>query len=249
MRTLTAIAIAAAGCSAPAFEPLSIAESPIVGGHPDVNHDGVVFVIAAGGKLGSGVLAAPNILFTTKHSLEDPAPAPVQGRRYHCQENGYPRESDETGGFISQLVAPATVEVFTGPDIELGDVPVARGVRIITAGGGLALCSFDLAAVILDRDVEGVTPGMVWQHPVKPNDLVDVVGYGNTLALEQPGAPVRRVREAVPIKVVTELVIPAGATTDSRPVPAEALRDGRSGVLARQRRCGVPRRHHGFSSA
>lgn len=143
--------------------------------HPAVV--GLVIFGGGGGGICSGTLIAPNLVLTAQHCV-----ARVTSSYVICGRSAF----GSTYRASNVMVTTQT----TMPQDPNGYA--ARGAEILVPPGGNDMCGFDIALVVLDRPITGVTP-------IEPRlDLLPqsgerytAVGYGHTG--NEQGSGVRRV--------------------------------------------------------
>lgn len=121
-------------------------------------------------SLCSGAVIAPNLLLTARHCVSRAVTATPS-----CDARG----KSHNGEHLSDDVDPAAISVYVGghvrPDM---DAAAARAVRSIHPVGNV-LCDADVAFLVLDRDLEGVTTLAMRLHgSVQPGDYIIPVGFG-----------------------------------------------------------------------
>ena len=168
--------LAACGPAAAEGEATGLSTAAIYGGVPDnagnQNPAVVALKIGDGGAtflLCSGALIAPNVVLTARHCVSAQTSTTVS-----CDQNGV---SSSPPDFAADI-APATIHVFTGAAPALLGAPVASA-KAIFHPAGATLCNLDLALVVLDAPVTGITPLPVrLTGPVSGGEVVRAVGYG-----------------------------------------------------------------------
>ncbi len=180
---LPLLAACLAGCSAKGpgsvpeeGEPTSSAASAIYGGVADstgATNDAVVALRVDDATstflLCSGALVAPNVVLTARHCVSAQPQSAIT-----CDQNGVSKSPPDFGADV----APSIIHVFTGPQAALGGTPAANGAALVHPAG-TTLCNLDVALVILDRPVSGITPLPVrLSGGVTAGATVRAVGYG-----------------------------------------------------------------------
>ena len=152
---------AAGAVSGTSASGASADELEIVSGVPDRGRDPAVIAIdVAGEGLCSGTLIANQIVLTARHCVSRTA------EQVSCPP---------AGPQITQNRAPDTLGILVGDDITTAKL-VARG-RTLVVPPGDALCQADIALIVLDRPVVGVTPLGFRRSAVKAGEHVRAVGY------------------------------------------------------------------------
>lgn len=163
----------------------------IVGGRASAER-AVVALDLGGEGYCSGALVAPNVVLTARHCVSrttEEVSCPARGRQ------------------ILGDRPPHSIVVLTGAS--LPGTPVARGASIVVPSG-TALCEHDAAALILDRDVPGVTPLAVATSAPTVGEKIRFVGYGRRG--DQAGYGERRAR-TVSIEAVSASELLVGEAT------------------------------------
>jgi hypothetical protein len=165
----------------------------------------------------TGMLIAPNLVVTAKHCV-----AKTTDGVFTCAPDGSLQTSTNGAGQIGAVTQPGSISLFTNRQVvgsNLGS-PAAVGAQIITTPS-LTVCSDDIAFIVLDRAVPGITPAAVRiDGPTVTGEVVDAWGFGLT---EVPRDPLAlRVRRAVSVVGVGPDV--PQATT--QPAPLRAVRLG-----------------------
>lgn len=130
----------------------------IVNGKPSTAAlDAVVFLNVGQGSC-TGTLLAPNLILTARHCI--------------AQVN----EDSECGSFGAN-VSPSTVSVSVGQAAN-GSQTAARASRIFTEDDTSG-CGFDIALLLLDRDVAGARIGGVRRSAARVGERAKAAGYGD----------------------------------------------------------------------
>ncbi len=144
----------------------------IQGGTLDNTSNNVVAILTMspqGVGICSGSLIAPNLVLTARHCVTKNSTTSVS-----CDENG----RSANGGHIESDEDPATIGIYAGSSPSFAKRPLALG-KAIVAPQGEVLCDSDIALVVLDRDVTGITPlPLRLDAPAKVGETVRSVGYG-----------------------------------------------------------------------
>lgn len=121
----------------------------------------------------SGTLIATNLVVTARHCLSERRPGAAT-----CQvSHGGSSAAEIVSKFVSNYAAQ-DIAVYTGGQID-GRAPDARGARIITDTSEV-LCKYDVALLVLDRNLTRVPLARVRTTPPQASESVTVVGWGMT---------------------------------------------------------------------
>jgi hypothetical protein len=153
----------------------------------DSNANGGVVALKIGSsgtfELCSGALIAKKVVLTARHCILKGEATTVS-----CNENG---EAGKHGEFGTEH-PPSTVAVYTGASPSFGGTPAAVGSTIV-APNTPSLCDSDIALVVLDREIEGVTPLPVrLDAGVVKGETIRSVGYGQNDKLLPMGTRLRK---------------------------------------------------------
>lgn len=161
---------------------------PIIGGVADTGtgaHPNVVFLTHQGSAC-TGSLIAPKLVLTARHCVSQNISQGIGCDIYGNSGNGDHVGSDFT---------PSTIQVHTGAN---PGGTVATGVQVLHPPGN-NLCNNDIALVVLNQAVPGVTPIKIrYTFPPAMGELGMAVGYGGTNQ-DGNGAGSRRRRANVPV--------------------------------------------------
>jgi hypothetical protein len=142
----------------------------------------------------SGTLVAKNLVATAQHCVSN-----FDSGNFDCTPEGK-LDPGSDGGEMGELVEPADVEIRVGVHADVGQPPAALGSRIF-APLTTTICNNDVAFVVLDRDIEGVSPYPIrLTSSVEPGDTLRVLGYGLTEAMET--AEFRYARDGLRVALV-----------------------------------------------
>jgi hypothetical protein len=160
--------------------------------------DGVVQLLSANSVrtryLCTGTLVAKNLVATARHCVSN-----FDNGSFDCTPEGK-LDPGSDGGEMGTLLVPADVEIRTGVHVDFSQPPQALGSRIFAALT-TTLCNNDIAFVVLDRDIEGVSPYPIrLTSSVEPGDTLRAVGYGLTEAMET--AEFRYARDGLRVALV-----------------------------------------------
>ncbi len=168
--------------------PVSEQSTAIVGGVDDTGagaHPAVIFITAGGGAC-TGALVAPNLVLTARHCVSQNITQGIGCDIYGQSQNGNHVGSDYT---------PSSLKIHTGAN---PGGTVAVGKQILHPAGQ-NLCNNDVALIVLDKAVTGITPlklRLDWGPQI--GELATAVGYGSINDIGQ-GAGKRRRRSNVPV--------------------------------------------------
>jgi hypothetical protein len=147
----------------------------IFGGQDDDDPQATSSVVALkvardeGFELCSGAVVAPNVILTARHCIATTITTTVS-----CDATGH-----STNGLHVASDLPADhVSVYTGAAPKFGQKPAAVASAFVAPQGDY-LCDSDIALVVLDRPLEGLTPIAVrLAGGVAPGETIRSVGYG-----------------------------------------------------------------------
>lgn len=157
-----------AGANAPDAGPdgggLEVDVVEIVNGVPDRGRNPAVVALDVGGQgLCTGTLIAPDVVLTARHCVS------ITSSKVQCPPSGPQIGRDRDASSIG---------VYAGEDATSA-VLVARG-RELVVPKSASLCDHDIAAIVLDRSVEGVAPLRLTKTAPRRGDTVRAVGFGKT---------------------------------------------------------------------
>ncbi len=134
----------------------------IVHGVPDKGRDPAVIAIdVAGVGLCTGTLIASNVVLTARHCVSETTDA-VQCPTNQAQVKGH-RD-------------PGSLAIYEGDDVATAR-EVARGLEVLVPHTQ-ELCDNDIAAIVLDQDVDSIEPIAVGKGELTSGQRVRAVGYG-----------------------------------------------------------------------
>lgn len=184
-----AVLVACSGVD-PADADPTADESSVVGGAPD-HHPAVVAIDVDGDGLCTGTLVAPDVVLTARHCVS------VTREQVTCGASDVSGDRD-----------PRSLVVYGGDSIRTA-TPLARG-RELVVPAGRALCEHDVAAIVLDRAVKGVTPADVAGAAPRVGESLLVVGFGRSA--QTSGAGTKRHR-LVRVREVSARELEVGEST------------------------------------
>ncbi len=201
----TTVTAVTAGCAEGPGDDAGVSgEDAIFGGIRDDDGRGgsnvVALRVGSGGTfdLCSGAVIAPNIVLTARHCV-----ARTVSDAISCDEEGRSASGPQVDGNFE----PKDIAVFVGATPSFSKTPSAL-VKTIVAPEGDALCDSDIALVVLDRDLEGVTPFAVrFSAQARLGEEIRAVGYGKNDAKTPMGTRFRR--ENVPVLAIGKGISPS----------------------------------------
>jgi hypothetical protein len=198
--------------AADASPSVQVDSTEIVSGVADRGRDPAVIAIDIGGEaLCSGSLIAPRVVLTARHCVSDTSESvacPAQGAQ------------------ITSNRSPKTLSILLGDDASSATL-VAQGKAVVVPKSDV-LCDHDIAAIVLDRDVDGVSFIKVSKTGAVKDHYVRAVGYGETTDNGPAGS--KLLREHVKIDTVTAAEFEVGEATCNGDSGGPAL-DETSGEL------------------
>lgn len=167
----------------------------IVAGVPDRGRDPAVVAIDIGGEgLCTGTLIDTDVVLTARHCVSRTS------EQVQCPGTSAQITSDR---------AASTLAIYVGDDIAHAEL-VARGKQLIVPKGNM-LCGDDMALIVLDREVAGITPLDVRKTALASGDHVRAVGYGKRGDSEPAGT--KLLREHVKVLDVSRTEFEVGEAT------------------------------------
>lgn len=184
---------------------------PVVRGARDRGrHPAVVAIRTREGMLCTGALIAPTVVLTARHCVSVTAEAVDCAARRNVFGDHSPSWFEVTAS-EDALNAPA-------------DARVSR----VLVPDGTNLCGADVAVLVLDRPLRGITPLAVETRAPRAGDAVTVVGYGRRGDSGRAGVGTRYTRSDVRVTAVSAREV---ATTEGtcQGDSGSPLIDGRTG--------------------
>lgn len=214
---------------------LSVDQVEVVSGVPDRGRNPAVVALDLGGQgLCSGTLIAPDVVLTARHCVS-----------YTASKVVCPSKSPQVG----RNRDPKSIAVYFGDDTFSAEL-VALGREIVTPKSD-QLCDHDIAAVVLDRDVENVAPLKISKDAPLRGDAIRAVGFGKTGDDGESG--VKLLRDHVKILDVMPAEFLVGEATCSGDSGGPALDESTGEILGVVSRggpsCDGPNVHNVYTRA
>ncbi|HWL88578.1 MAG TPA: trypsin-like serine protease [Polyangiaceae bacterium] len=188
-----------------------------VAGVPDRTGDPAVLAIdVAGEKLCTGALVASNVLLTARRCVT------------LADWNACPAPSSST----EVARDPATIAIYGGDDPAQQEL-LARGLEFVLPDGLSSserwnFCDGDIALVVLDRDISGLTPLPIRDEAVEKSERIRAVSFGK----RREGDPLGKlVREHVAIPDVSSAAFLVAEAACQGDPGGLALDEGTSEIL------------------
>lgn len=195
-------------------ERLGTAASAIIGGAPSTSADDFVVFLVSAAKASvatndfcGATLVAPNLVLTAKHCVYHY----LSDSKSICDASGEP-QLGAPGGYVTGPLPDRDVRIFTGPNgrkrfIDKAE-PDAIGIQVIDDESP-ALCSHDLAYVVLDRPIVGAptaTLRLGRRPEAGPAVTIALAGWGTmenrqgtAFRTRRSGIQIQRVGPAAPM--------------------------------------------------
>jgi hypothetical protein len=189
-----AVALTALACSSsdasPTSETVGATSQKIVKGKVSAeDQDAVVLIVHSDFSTYfaacTGTMLAPNLVLTARHCVSETVEA-----AFGCDAKGNLITDGQGGGKAGKDFAASTLHIYNGntrPDFEVRNPPKGViGAKIIH-DGAKALCSHDLALILLAEPVEGAVISPIrLDTPPEANELMTAIGWGVTTTTPFP---------------------------------------------------------------
>ncbi len=191
----TACTGAAVDVTGTVADDVSKSQVEVVHGVADRNRDPAVVAIDVGGEaLCTGSLIAPNVVLTARHCVSETT-----------EEVSCPSRSAQ----VTANRSASSLTILAGDDAETAKA-LAKGESLVTPSSNV-LCDGDIALIVLDRNVTGITPLKIRTGAVEEGERLRLVGYGKSG--DDSGAGKKLLRTNVPVVSVTAHELQTGEAT------------------------------------
>jgi uncharacterized protein (TIGR03382 family) len=128
----------------------------------------------------TGTVIAPNLIATALHCITRTTIG-----SFSCKSDGSLGSGSSNDGRVGPLVDPAEVSIVVGPAV-VGVQPIAHAARLF-GSGSTQICRGDIGFILLDTELDVPVTPVRLDYGVKINDLIDIMGYGETEEVESTG--------------------------------------------------------------
>ena len=195
---LVACSDASLDSAAPAADNVEADQVEIVKGIADGKRDPAVVALDIGGEaLCSASLVAPDVVLTARHCVA------------HTSEQVECPAAPNAKPQVGALRPASSFTVLVGDDIKTATA-VAHGKKVFTTPGA-TLCDEDVALIVLDHEVAGITPLDVSRVGIAQGKTVRAVGYGKSS--DTGNAGVKLLRDHVKVLSTTAHEFSVGEST------------------------------------